>query len=266
MTTTAKIIRTITDTPAARRGTVVRLATAAVLAGMAVTAAGGTAAAAPSAPLPTFTGYGNGSHDSTGSDTDNTNGGGGATGSVLLSPKQVAAALGTGTLKEISTSSKLGDGAADVSPSSCISAYSPAESGAYKATPDTVTKDILADAKDQTRISQSVVVMASKQDVAAQMKATVAQFKACAGVTLTAHESDSDGPRKWALGDPELNADKTVLSIMQRNAEDGQSCERAIAGYRNAIIDVMACSTGSAHGQGVALANALSDQLSSQKA
>ncbi|MUL48429.1 sensor domain-containing protein [Mycobacterium sp. CBMA293] len=265
MTTTAKTIRTITTrTSAAGRGTVVRLATAAVLASMAVTAAGGTAAAAPSAPLPTFTGYGNGNHDSTSGDTDNTNGGGGPTGSVLLSPKQVAAALGTGTLKEISTSSKLGDGAADVSPSSCISAYSPAESGAYKATPDTVAQNILADAKDETRISQAVVVMASKQDVAAQMKATVAQFKACAGVTLTAHEDGSD--RKWALGDPELNADKTVLSIMQRSAEDGQSCERAVAGYRNAIIDVMACVTGSAHGQGVALANALSDQLSSQKA
>lgn len=263
MTTTAKTIRTITHTPANGRGTVVRLATAAVLASMAVSAAGGTAAAAPSAPLPTFTGYGNGNHDSTGSDTDNTNGGG-STGSVLLSPKQVAAALRTGTLKEISTSSKLGDGAADVSPSSCISTYSPAESGAYKATPDTVTQDILADAKDEIRITQAVVVMSSKQDVAAQMKATVAQFKACAGVTLTAH--DSEGPRKWALGDPELNADKTVLSIMQRNAEDGQSCERAVAGYRNAIIDVMACVTGSAHGQGVALANALSDQLSSQKA
>lgn len=266
MTTTAKTIRTITRTPTAGRGTVVRLASAAVLAGMAVAATGGTAAAAPSAPLPTFTGYGNGNgsgtHDTTSGDTDNTNGGG--TGTVLLSPKQVAAALGTGTLKEISTSSKLGDGAADVSPSSCISAYSPAESGAYKATPDTVAQDILADTKDETRVTQAVVVMAGKQDVAAQMKATVAQFKACAGVTLTAHEDGSE--RKWALGDPELNADKTVLSIVQRNAEDGQSCERAVAGYRNAIIDVMACFTGSARGQGVALANALSDQLSSQKA
>lgn len=262
MTTTAKTIRTTsTRTKATGRGTVVRLATAAVLASMAATAAGGTAAAAPSAPLPTFTGYGNGNHDSTGSDTTN---GGGDTASVLLSPKQVAAALGTGPLKEISTSSKLGDGAADISPSSCIAAYSPADSSAYKATPDTVVKDILADTKDEIRITQAVVVMAGKQDVAAQMKATVAQFKACAGVTITGH--DSEGPRKWALGDPELNADKTVLSIVQRNAEDGQSCERAVAGYGNAIIDVMACVTGSAHGKGVALANALSDQLSSQKA
>jgi len=260
-TTAATTIRTIDRTPATGRGTVIRLATAAVLASMAVAATGGTAAAAPSAPLPTFTGYGNGSGATTG-DTDNTNGG--AAGSVLLSHQQVAAALGTGPLKEISTSSKLGDGAADVSPSSCIAAYSPADSGAYKATPDTVVKDILADAKDEIRITQAVVVMAGKQDVAAQMKATVAQFKACAGVTLTGH--DSEGPRKWALGDPELNADKTVLSIMQRNAEDGQSCERAVAGYRTAIIDVMACVVGSAHGKGVALANALSDQLSSQKA
>lgn len=264
MTTTAKTIRTTsTRTPATGRGTVVRLATAAVLAGMAATAAGGTAAAAPSAPLPTFTGYGNGNHDSTGSDTDSTNGGG-AAGPVLLSPKQVAAALRTAPLKEISTSSKLGDGAADISPSSCIAAYSPADSSAYKATPDTVVKDILADAKDEFRITQAVVVMAGKQDVAAQMKATVAQFKACAGVTITGH--DSEGPRKWALGDPELNADKTVLSIVYRNAEEGQSCERAVAGYGNAIIDVMACVIGSAHGKGVALANALSDQLSSQKA
>lgn len=264
MTTTAKTIRTITRSTAAGRGTVVRLATAAVLASMAVAAAGGTAAAAPSAPLPTFTGYGNGNHDTTSGDSDTPNGGGGATGSLLLSPKQVAAALQTGALKEIWASSKLSDDAADVSPSSCIGTYAPAESGAYNATPDTVDQNILKDASDATRISQAVVVLAGKQDVAAHMKATVAQFKACGGVTLTTHEHGSD--RKWANGDPELNADKTVLSIMQRNTEDGQSCERAVAGYRNAIIDVMACSTGSAHGQGVALANALSEQLSSQKA
>ena len=265
MTTTAKTIRTITRTPAAHRGTVVRLATAAVLASMAVTAAGGTAAAAPSAPLPTFTGYGNG-HDATDPSGKDNNGGGSSTDSPLLSPKQVAAALGTGTLKEEWTSSKLESDTANVSPASCISTYAPGMADAYSATPETVAQNTLVDTgNDDVRISQTVVAMASKQDVAAQLKATVKQFKQCAGTTITFHEEGAS-QIKMTNGDPELNADKTVLSIMQHDTKGSQTCERAMAGYRNVVIDVMACGSASTHGQGVALASALSDKLSSQKA
>ncbi|GAA2401317.1 sensor domain-containing protein [Mycolicibacterium llatzerense] len=251
MTATAKTIRTITHTTAARRGTVVRLATAAVLASMAVTAAGGTAAAAPSAPLPTFTGYG-----PTSSDND---GGGATTDSPLLSPKQVASTLGLGALTQISSSSKLSDH--EVTPSSCISTAEPAESAAYSATPQAVAQNILKDAKDDNRITQAVVAMASKKDAIAQMKATLKQFKACAGTTITIHENES-GQTTWTLGDPELNSDKTVLSIMQNSAKDG-TCERALAATGNVVIDVMTCTAGSAHGQGVALATALADKASS---
>lgn len=262
MTTTAKTIRTITHTPANGRGTVVRLATAAVLASMAVAAAGGTAAAAPSAPLPTFTGYGNG--DSTTGDRHNN--GGDTTDSPLLSPKQVAAALGTGTFKEDWSSTKLRDNYANVSPSSCIATYAPAMADAYGAAPEGVAQNILVDTgNDDVRITQAVVALASKSDVAAQMKATVKQFKACAGTTIAFREEGSS-PIKMTNGDPEINDDKTVLSLLQHDTKGPQTCERAVAGYRNAIIDVLVCGSGSTHGQGVALAQALTDKVSSQKA
>lgn len=264
MTTTAKTIRTITRTPAAGRSNVVRLATAAVLATMAVTAAGGTAAAAPSAPLPTFTGYGNG-HDTTDTTGSDNNGGGATAESPLLSPKQVAATLRTGALKETSSESELSDDSATVSPVSCIATYSPAQVKAYSATPSAVAQNILKDAASEVYVSQAVVTMAGKQDVAAQLKATVKQFKQCAGTTITV-EHENSKPGTWTNGDPELNADKTVLSLVNTSARDGQ-CERAMAGYRNMVIDVMFCSlNGSAKGQGVALANAISERVSSQKA
>ncbi len=265
MTTTAKTIRTITRTPAARRGSVVRLATAAVLASMAVTAAGGTAAAAPSAPLPTFTGYGNG-HDTTDPTGSDNNGGGASTDSPLLSAKQVASALGLGALKEDWSSTKLSDDTANVSPSSCIATYSPAMTQAYSSTPDAVAQNILVESgNDDVRLSQAVVTLASKSDVVAQMKATLKQFKQCAGTTLTFHEEGAS-QIKMTNGDPEISADKTVLSIMQHDTKGAQTCERAMAGYRNVVIDVMACGSASTHGQGVALANALAAKVSSQKA
>ncbi|MFL0177372.1 sensor domain-containing protein [Mycobacterium sp. SMC-13] len=265
MTTTAKTIRTTsTRTPATGRGTVVRLATAAVLASMAATAAGGTAAAAPSAPLPTFTGYGNGTSDTTTGDR-NTNGGG-TTDSPLLSPKQVAATLGAGTFKEDWSSTKLRDNDFNVSPSSCVATYAPAMAEAYGATPEAVVQNILVDTgNDDVRITQAVVALASKSDVAAQMKATVKQFKACAGTTISFRE-DGSSPLKMTNGDPEINDDKTVLSLLQQDTKGPQTCERAVAGYRNAIIDVLVCGSGSTHGQGVAVAQALSDKVSSQKA
>jgi len=263
MTTTAKTIRIISSTPATRRGSVVRLATAAVLASMAVAATGGTAAAAPSAPLPTFTGYGNGNgHDS----TDPTGKDSTSTDSPLLSPKQVAAALGTGTLKEDWSSTKLASDTANVSPASCIATYAPGMTEAYSATPDAVAQNILVDTgNDDVRISQAVVAMAGKSDVAAQMKATVKQFKQCAGTTITFKEEGAS-QIKMTNGDPELNDDKTVLSIMSHDTKGPQTCERAMAGYRNMIIDVMACGSASTHGQGVTLAKALTDKLASQKA
>ena len=265
MTTTAKTIRTITRTPATGRGTVARLATAAVLAAMAVTAAGGTAAAAPSAPLPTFTGYGNG-HDTTDTKGSDNNGGGATTESPLLSPKQVAALLRTGALKEDWSSTKLSVDDANVSPASCIATYAPAMAGAYRATPEAVAQNILVDTgNDDIRVSQAIVALSGKQDVAAQMKATVKQFKQCAGTTLSFQEKGAN-PLKVTTGDPEISDDKTVLSIMQNDNDGPQTCERAMAGYRNMVIDVMVCGAGSTHGQGVALAKALSDKLASQPA
>jgi len=258
MTTTAKTIRTITRTPATGRGTVVRLATAAVLASMAV-----AAAAAPSAPLPTFTGYGNGTSDTPSGDR---NSNGGSADSPLLSPKQVAAALGTGTFKEDWSSTKLRDNYANVSPSSCIATFAPAMADAYGATPQAVAQNILVDTgNDDVRITQAVVALDSKSDVAAQMKATVKQFKACAGTTIAFREEGASA-LKMTNGDPEINDDKTVLSLLQQDTKGPQTCERAVAGYRNAIIDVLVCGSGSTHGQGVAVAKALADKVSSQTA
>jgi hypothetical protein len=199
--------------------------------------------------------------DTTGSDN---NGGGTTAESPLLSPTQVAAALRTGALKETSSGSALSDDSATVSPVSCIATYSPAQVKAYSATPAAVAQNVLKDATSDVYVSQAVVTMAGKKDVAAQLKATFKQFKQCAGTTFTEHETSKPGT--WTNGEPELNADKTVLSLVNTSAQDGQ-CERAMAGYRNMVIDVMFCGlNGSAKGQGVALANAISERVSSQKA
>ena len=262
MTTTAKTIRTVTRTSAATgHGTVVRLATAAVLAGMAVAATGGTAAATPSAPLPTFTGYGNGTTGDTSTGDD-----GGATklSAMLLSGKDGSTATGVRGLKQIATVDHLFDHTATVSPRSCLSAYAAAEESTYAAAvPQALAIAVLGDKDDSHRIAQAVVALPTKKDALALLKSASTAWQQCAGKTMTRTSKDgSEDTRSFTNGQPQVNDEHTVLSMGMTESDGFSTCERAMAAYRNIVIDVASCGKGDTTGQAVAVVRAIAEKAS----
>lgn len=245
-------IKTITSAKTARSN-VIRIATAAVLAGMALGATTGTAAAAPSAPLPMFNG--------TGSSSDN---GGVSLDSLLLTAQQASRIVGDRGLAADSTASRLQDSSAKVSPASCLSTYAPGQQAAYDTTQvQGVAMSWSRNSANTTVVTQAVVALPTKKDALDQMSNTADNWKACANRTVNDTTSSGDS-RQWTNSQPYVNADRTIVSMMQFTGGGAQTCERAVAAYKNVIIDVMTCGAGATDGQGVALARAIADRASSQ--
>jgi hypothetical protein len=221
---------------------VVRLATASVLAGMAVAASAGTAAAAPAAPLPAFTG------------TTSLE-------ALLVTDREAGNMLGVRDLDEVRSGNKLGTGT--VRPSQCISAYSAAMAASYADTdPKDVSFKVLSDEGSGTGmdliVTEAVAQLDSKRDALAHMTATAEAWADCKGMTVTA------GGDSWVLGAPRVNDARTIVTLAQTSVNGGSTCERAIATYRDVFIDVMSCSTGRAEGQAVKITRAIADNADAQ--
>ncbi|HET6734092.1 sensor domain-containing protein [Mycobacterium sp.] len=240
ITVTNKSISTLARREATRtRGTVVRLATASVLAGIAAAASAGTAAAAPGAPLPAFTGPS-------------------SLEALLLTDREVAAVVGARNLVEIKSGNRLGHTA--VRPSECTSAYAPFQAAAYAGTdPQDVAFKVISDGRKQNLlVSEAVVQLGSKSESLAHLEATADAWDDCKGLTVS---STSGG---WVLDAPRVNDDRTIVTLGQTSANGGSTCERAIASYRDIFIDVMSCSSGRAEGQGAKLVQEIAAKADSQ--
>jgi hypothetical protein len=231
----ALVLRHTTGTA---RGAVVRLATASVLAGIAAGATGGTAAAAPGAPLPTFTG------------STSLQG-------LLLTEREVGTIVGARKLHEVRSGNRLGN--TDVQPSSCVSAYAPFQAAAYADTdPQDVAFTVIADRDIKNlMVSQAVVQLSGK--AIRHMEATADAWADCKGETVTT----SDG-QSWVMDAPRVNDDRTIVTLAQTSADGTATCERAIAAYRDIFIDVMSCSTGRAEGQAAKVTQEIADKANSQ--
>lgn len=225
------------------RGTVVRLATATVLASMAVTAAAGTAAAAPAAPLPAFTD------------------GHAGPGDMLLNAAEAGAVVGTRGLAETKSGFHLND-SLTVRPASCIAAYSPGQSASYA---DTEPEDVAWKVHRTPRgigeyqvVTEVVVQLPSKKQALAHLSATADAWAACKGRTVTSEEGNS-----WNVGPAMVNDEHTMVTLSQTSAE-GNNCESAIASYRNMFIDVMVCSSARSEGLAAGVVRAIADKGSAQ--
>ena len=228
--------------PSRGRGGVVRLATASVLAGLAITASAGTAAAAPVTPVPTFTGSGSGLSGSSLQD-------------MLLTAREGGRTLGV-TLDEIATGAKLD--ATRVSPVACAGAYTPGAVSEYaNADVQDIAVKVLSD-QQTTSVTEIVVQLPTKKDALDNMAATADRWSTCQGRTVTA------SGKSWDLGSPVVNDARTMVTLSQTSSGSGRgTCERAIAVYRNVVVDVMTCSA-SARGEGAAIAQAIADKANSQ--
>ncbi|WP_066901784.1 sensor domain-containing protein [Mycolicibacterium houstonense] len=229
---------------------VVRLATASVLAALAVAGTGGTAAATPTAPLPGFSWSGTESSSLVGN-----------LDALLLNARQVSRIAGTnGDLRESEVTSNLST-RYTVTPSRCLSAYAPGQAGAYSdASPVQAAFKSVASTRDsetdRLTVWEGVVQFDTKQDSLAFMTSTASAWRSCGGLTVTEAEGGS-----WDMGQPKVNDERTVVTLEQESSDRSTSCERAMAAYRNVFIDVMYCSPDhSASGKAAAVVNGIAQQ------
>lgn len=223
---------TLRSTAAGRpSASVTRLATASVLAALAVAGSAGTAAATPTAPLPQFSW--------SGSDSSPLAGGLDA---LLLSPREISRIAGTdSTLRDGKVEQTLTN-TYSVTPAQCLSAYAPGQSGAYldAAHQQVAFKSVFTPRDsdgDQLTVPHGVVEFDSKQDALAFMTETASAWKACDGATVT----EAEGGR-WKMGRTRVNEERTVVTLDQKSTKGSGTCERAMAAYRNVFIDAMYCS------------------------
>lgn len=245
-TTRARILRQAT-TPT--RGTVVKMATASVLAGLAVAASTGTAAATPSTPLPIFTGSGSSETSSNLED-------------MLLTAREASSAIGAPRLTEALSGSALANIA--IKPAQCASAYAPFQASAYRDTdPQGVAYKVVSDGKKgSVAVTEAVVQLPSKRDSVDYVNAAAAGWNACKGRTV----SDADG-NSWVLGAPMINQDNNIVTLSQTAAAGSSTCERAIGSLRGVVVDTMVCSiAGDAEGQAAAVTAAIAEKANSQPA
>ncbi|WP_029110509.1 sensor domain-containing protein [Mycobacterium sp. URHD0025] len=223
---------TLRNTAAGRSSApVTRLATASVLAALAVAGSAGTAAATPTAPIPQFSW--------SGSDSSPLAGGLDA---LLLSASEISRIAGTdSTLRDGKVEQTLSD-TYSVSPTRCLSAYAPGQSGSYLdgAPQQVVFKSVFTPRGsdgDRLTVPHGVAEFDSKQDALAFMTATASAWKACDGATVT----EAEGGR-WEMGRTRVNEERTVVTLDQKSTKASGTCERAMAAYRNVFIDAMYCS------------------------
>ena len=190
--------------------------------------------------------------------------------SPLLTPDQMDKATHTAGMQVLESSPKMLDDSDEVSAVACVSAYSPAAQRSYSGTDYTaVNTQRLADGKPghaTALVTQSVVTIESKGGVVDYLNQVAEEFKSCQSQDLTVTPRNGEAPIQFAVGTPRLSADQTVI-ILPVDAKSG-GCERALAGVRDAVIDVMACSVngGNADGQAVAIVNGIAEMATSQPA
>jgi hypothetical protein len=233
-----------------------RKTAATVLTGMSAlafaTMGNGIAAAAPVVPSPVFW--------SSSADAN----------SPLLTTDQMDKATHTTGMQVLDSTPKMLDDSDEVSPAACVSAYSPAEKQSYSGADYTaVNTQLDADGKPghaTVFVTQSVVSFESKSGVVDYLNKVAQDYKSCQGQNLTVTPRDGAAPMQFAIGTPRLSADQTVI-ILPVDAKSG-GCERALAGVRDTVIDVMACSVngGNADGQGEAIVNGIAQKATSQPA
>lgn len=252
-TTPRTLGRRLALRPAAGRNAapVTRLATASVLAALAVAGSAGTAAAMPATPMPQFSWSGSASDQLVG----------GLDG-LLLSAREVSGIAGSdSTLKESKVAQTLGN-TYSVTPARCLSAYAPGQTGAYlDSAPGKVAFKAVgtprdSDSGDRLTVHEGVVQFASKKDALAFMTSTASAWKACAGETVTEAEGGS-----WEMDSPRVNDERTVVTLGQRASTGSSTCERAIAAYDSLLIDTMYCSPDhAATGKAAAVVEAIAQK------
>ncbi len=158
---------------------------------------------------------------------------------LLLTPEQVAAAMGSPPMAVTESQSAMSDNSAIMAPPECLAIDGAAEAQVY------ATSDFRAE-RDQSLNDGDAFKHYSKQAVVLfpYMEKAVEFFDASAEQWPACHEyTHTQSGTRWSVGEIR-NADHVLntVAMQQDAAAPGWGCGRALAQRNNVIIDVNTCS------------------------
>lgn len=163
-------------------------------------------------------------------------------GVLLLSPEQVAAAMGVPAMTVNEAQSAMSDNSAIMAPLECLAIDGAAElqvytNSGYRAERDQSLNDGTPESTWKNYVKQSVVLFPYLEKAGEFFDASVAQWPACHEYTHTQSGS------QWEVGEI-VTANRTLSTVaMQRDAAaPGWGCGRALVQRNNVIVDVNTCS------------------------
>jgi len=168
-----------------------------------------------------------------------------ALGRLLLSPGDVDAAAHTSGMQLVKGPlTKMWDDSAGIDNQDCLAAWSPVQAKVYAGSNWSVVRgEILKDGSPsgegaEHSVVQMVVHFPKTDTAQAFLSRSSSDWSDCENTTITA--TASDGRRQlWTLSDFAHSDD--TLTITQRSAGGGVTCQRALSVHSNVAIDVMVC-------------------------
>ncbi|WP_422747354.1 sensor domain-containing protein [Mycobacterium sp. WMMD1722] len=162
---------------------------------------------------------------------------------LLLSPEEVAAAMGSTPMTVTSTQTTMSDSSAIMEPAECLAIDGAAEAVVYANSGFTAELDeSMNNGNDFTHyVKQSVVRFPYIEKAAEFFEMSVQQWPACHAYSHTQSGS------KWTVGEIH-NADGmlSTTATMQDAKAPGWGCGRALALRNNLIVDVNTCTANPA--------------------
>ncbi|MEW5808502.1 MAG: sensor domain-containing protein [Actinomycetota bacterium] len=158
---------------------------------------------------------------------------------LLLSPEQVAQAMGSPPMTVTESQSAMADNSAIMAPPECLALDGAAEAAVYSSSGFTAERDQSLNDGDAFKhyTKQAVVLFPYLEKAAEFFDASVQQWPACHQYTHT------QSGTQWTVG--EIRTADRVLSTestLQEAAAPGWGCGRALAQANNVIVDVNTCS------------------------
>lgn len=163
--------------------------------------------------------------------------------SLLLSPEQVDAAMGTVGMAVTGSQSAMSDNSATMSPPECLAIDGAAEAPVYASSGFWAERDASLNNGDAFThyLKQAVVLFPTAEMAGEFLDASAQQWPQCHEYTHTQSGS------QWSVGQIS-NADAVLSTVAteQNAASPGWGCGRALAQRNNVIVDVNTCSANPA--------------------
>lgn len=163
--------------------------------------------------------------------------------SLLLSPEEVNAAMGTTGMAVTDSQSAFADNSATMSPLECLAIDGAAEAAVYANSGDRAEHDeSLNNGDDFTHyLKQAVVLFPTVEMAGAFFDASAQQWPTCREYTHTQSGS------QWTVGHiSNANATLSTVATQQDARAPGWGCGRALALRNNVIVDINTCSANPA--------------------